>query len=52
MTFVGLDARVVSKAIYQLRARKLLGVPEFTFHMLRHTWVTRASELTDGARCR
>lgn len=42
------DPRVVSKAIYQLRNQGALGVPDFTFHMLRHTWVSRATEITDG----
>lgn len=42
------DPRVVSKAIYQLRGQDLLGVPDFTFHMLRHTWVSLATEVTDG----
>jgi integrase len=42
------DPRVVSKAIYQLRNQDALGVADFTFHMLRHTWVSRATEITDG----
>lgn len=42
------DPRVISKAIYQLRNQGLLGIADFTFHMLRHTWISRATELTDG----
>jgi integrase len=42
------DPRVVSKAVHQLRGQGKLGVPDFTFHMLRHTWVSRATEITDG----
>jgi len=41
------DRRVISKAIWQLSRAGLLGVPGFTFHALRHTWITRISELTD-----
>ena len=42
------DPRVISKAIYQLRNQGRLGVADFIFHMLRHTWVSRATEITDG----
>lgn len=41
------DRRAVTKAIWQLEKKSALGVPGFTFHWLRHTWLTRASELTD-----
>lgn len=42
------DPRVVSKAIYQLMGRGALGVKDFSFHCLRHTWISRAAEETDG----
>ena len=41
------DRRAITKAIWQLAKTNALGVPGFTFHWLRHTWITRASELTD-----
>jgi integrase len=41
------DPRVISKAINRLSGQGSLGVEGFTFHCLRHTWVTRATELTD-----
>ncbi len=41
------DRRAVVKAIWQLDKRNALGVPGFTFHWLRHTWISRASEHTD-----
>jgi integrase len=44
------DPRVVSKAIITLRPR--LGVPDFHFHLLRHTFSTMAAESTDVATAR
>jgi integrase len=44
------DPRVISKAIYILRDK--LGIPEFTFHWLRHTFTTRAVELADPSLVR
>ncbi len=41
------DPRVISKAIYELRP--LLGVPDFHYHLLRHTFATLVSGLADLA---
>jgi integrase len=46
------DPRVISKAIHQLQEKDRLGIRGFTFHCLRHTWVSRATELTDTATVR
>lgn len=44
------DGRVISKAIHTMR--KDLGVKEFSFHSLRHTFVSRATSLGDTATVR
>jgi integrase len=43
------DGRVITKAIHTLRGQKKITVPKFTFHCLRHTFVTRANEVGDLA---
>ena len=44
------DSRVISKAIHTMR--KDLGVKDFSFHSLRHTFVSRATSLGDTATVR
>jgi len=44
------DSRVISKAIHTMR--KDLGVKDFSFHSLRHTFISRAASLGDTATIR
>ncbi len=46
------EHRVISKSVHTLRAQKKITVPDFTFHYLRHTFVTRANEVGDLATVR
>lgn len=46
------DPRVIAKAIYQLNKLNALGIAGFSFHVLRHTWVSAANEVTDGPTVR